>query len=151
MTGASGHAGPAMPARPGQAASARAAAPNPSSPSAPVIACAALAALDAKQPAAGLPDPTTVITAARTQAAAPASGQAPATPEHCEVTGRINERIGFNSQHYAINFRMRLPAAWNGRFFFQGGGGTNGNLGDAIGNLQGALPTTTMSSTTIRR
>lgn len=106
----------------------------------PAIACAALAALDAKQPATGLPNPTTVITAARVQPAAAASGQTPALPEHCEVLGRLNERIGFNSQHYAINFRLRLPASWNGRFFFQGGGGTNGNLGNALGNLGGNQP-----------
>ena len=32
---------------------------------------------------------------------------------------------------------LRLPANWNGRFYFAGGGGTNGNLGDALGG--GAL------------
>jgi feruloyl esterase len=68
----------------------------------------------------------------------PAQGNAVAIPEHCEVIGRLNERIGFNSQRYAIRFHMRLPSQWNGRFFFQGGGGTNGNLGDALGNLQGS-------------
>ena len=70
-------------------------------------------------------------------AAQSAQGDAAARPEHCEVIGRLNERVGFNSQRYAIRFHMRLPSQWNGRFFFQGGGGTNGNLGDALGNLQG--------------
>ena len=67
-----------------------------------------------------------------------AQGNAVALPEHCEVIGRLNDRVGFNSQRYAIRFHMRLPAQWNGRLFFQGGGGTNGNLGDALGNLQGS-------------
>jgi hypothetical protein len=112
---------------------------------APSAACAALAALDAKQPGSPLPNPTTVITAARTQPATPAAGQAPALPEHCDVTGKLNERIGFNSQHFAINFRLRLPAAWNGRFFFQGGGGTNGAVGNALGNLGGNQPTNALA------
>jgi feruloyl esterase len=111
----------------------------------PTVACAALAALDAKQPGAALPNATTVITSARVQAAAPAAGQTPALPEHCEVLGKLNERIGFNSQHYAINFRLRLPAAWNGRFFFQGGGGTNGVVGNALGNLGGNQPTNALA------
>ena len=57
----------------------------------------------------------------------------------------MNERIGFNSQHYAINFRLRLPAAWNGRFFFQGGGGTNGNVGNAARQPAGQLPTNALA------
>ena len=116
------------------------AAAGQSSPS-PATSCAALAAFDAKQ----LPNPTTVIASARLQPAAAAAGQTPALPEHCEVLGRMNERIGFNSQHYGINFRLRLPVAWNGRFFFQGGGGTNGNLGNALGNLGGNQPTNALA------
>ena len=104
-------------------------------------ACAALVKLDA----ASLPNPTTVITSAKVNAAAAATAQSPALPEHCEVIGKINERIGFNSNHYAINFHLRLPAVWNGRFFFQGGGGTNGTLGNALGTLQGQLPTNALA------
>ena len=65
----------------------------------------------------------------------------PALPEHCEVMGRLNDRLGANGQRYAIQFRLRLPSAWNGRFFFQGGGGTNGVVGNAVGPLQGQQPT----------
>ena len=46
-----------------------------------------------------------------------------------------------NGQHYAIKFHMRLPVQWNGKFFFEGGGGSNGNIGSAYGNLQGQQPT----------
>jgi feruloyl esterase len=78
----------------------------------------------------GLPSPSTVITSAALNAAG-------AVPEHCEVMGKINERTGANNQKYAIKFHLRLPTNWNGRFFFEGGGGSNGNLGNAMGNLQG--------------
>jgi pimeloyl-ACP methyl ester carboxylesterase len=70
-------------------------------------------------------------------------------PEHCDVQGTIDaNRQGYGptpgdartaslNQIYAIRWRMRLPTQWNGRFYFAGGGGTNGNLGDALGG--GAL------------
>jgi poly(3-hydroxybutyrate) depolymerase len=85
----------------------------------------------------GLPNPTTAINSAVLNAAQSAQGNTPALPEHCEIQGRMNERTGVNSQHYAIRFHLRLPTDWNGRFFFEGGGGSNGNLGNALGNLQG--------------
>src|SRR5207249_6002687 len=69
----------------------------------------------------------------------------PAQPEHCEIQGALNQRTGVNSQPYAIRFHLRLPTTWNGRFFFEGGGGTNGNVGGALGNLQGGQRTTALS------
>src|SRR5215831_8510644 len=84
-----------------------------------------------------LPNSKTVLTSAMANAARPAQGNVAAMPEHCEVLGKINERTGANGQKYAITFHLRLPAAWNGNFFFEGGGGANGNLGNALGNLQG--------------
>jgi hypothetical protein len=69
----------------------------------------------------------------------------PALPEHCEVKGRLAERAGANGQQYAINYRLRLPTMWNGRFFFEGGGGSNGNLGAAVGVLQGNQPTVALA------
>ena len=69
----------------------------------------------------------------------------PALPAHCEVVGRLNERQGVNGQQYAITFRLRLPADWNNRFFFQGGGGSNGTVGDALGALQGNQPTVALA------
>ena len=39
-------------------------------------------------------------------------------PEHCVVKGRLNERKSpVDDKDYAIGFEMRLPTAWNGRFF----------------------------------
>ena len=61
-------------------------------------------------------------------------------PDHCEIQGIAQERGAANGQHYAIRFHLRLPAAWNGRFLFQGGGGSNGNLGDALGLYSSAAP-----------
>ena len=105
--------------------------------------CAALASVNSAQ----LPNATTMIGTAVLKSPSPAvkgpagRGDVPALPEHCEVVGKMNDRMGANGQHYAIRFHMRLPSAWNGRFFFEGGGGSNGNIGDALGNLQGQQPT----------
>ena len=92
--------------------------------------CAALTSLKA------LPNPATVITSAQVNAV---------PSEHCEVLGKINERTGANNQRYAIKFHLRLPANWNRKFFFEGGGGSNGNLGNAMGNLQGGQRATALS------
>ena len=70
--------------------------------------CAALATLNG----ARLPNATTRVESATTNAARDAQGNTPAYPEHCEVIGRINERTGANGQRYAIRFHLRLPAAW---------------------------------------
>ncbi len=36
---------------------------------------------------------------------------------------------------YGIGFQLRLPEAWNGRFLFQGGGGLDGVVGEALGAI----------------
>lgn len=60
-----------------------------------------------------------------------------ALPAHCDLIGTMHERTGSDGQHYAIRFHLRLPEEWNNRFFFQGGGGSDGEIGDAIGRLSG--------------
>jgi hypothetical protein len=101
-----------------------------------VLAASFAAAQDAASKCSGLtsvrnlPNASTVVASA-------ALNPSGAQPEHCEVLGKINERSGVNNQRYAIKFHLRLPSNWNGRFFFEGGGGSNGNLGNALGNLQG--------------
>jgi pimeloyl-ACP methyl ester carboxylesterase len=64
-------------------------------------------------------------------------------PGHCQVQGIINERIGTDGFHYGDMFEVRLPrpADWNGRFMFQGGGGTEGSLPPATG-IAGTLSPT---------
>lgn len=54
-------------------------------------------------------------------------------PEHCEIIGALQERIGVAQESYSIKFHLRLPANWNDRLYMEGGGGTNGDLSDAIG------------------
>jgi feruloyl esterase len=109
-------------------------------------ACTGLAA----RMAGKWPDPTTRIVSAapRPEGPLPAApspmgppGAAPPQlPAHCEVQGVLQERTGVDGQHYAIRFHLRLPVQWNGRFFFQGGGGTNGELGDAVGGYNPGAP-----------
>lgn len=102
--------------------------------------CQSLTTIDAKR----LPNNTTAIRSAVLNAASAAKGKNPAYPDHCEVLGAMNERTGANGQRYAIKFHLRLPSAWNGKSFFEGGGGSNGNLGTAFGNLQGQQRTTAL-------
>lgn len=56
-------------------------------------------------------------------------------PEHCKVNGKLNERMGIEGKKYAIGFELRLPKNWNQRFYFQGGGGTDGVLRPALGAI----------------
>ena len=98
---------------------------------------------------ARVPDRTTVIGSAVAQPASKTAGSpfAPPAdvPAHCEIFGKLQERQGANGQTYAIKFHLRLPAQWNGKFFFQGGGGSNGVVGDALGNLMAAQPGNALS------
>src|SRR3954449_2761433 len=65
---------------------------------------------------------------------APAGVTGPA-PDHCLIRGKINERTGVDGKAYAIGYELRLPATWNGKFFFQGGGGVDGVLRPALGMI----------------
>ena len=58
-------------------------------------------------------------------------------PEHCLVKGKMHERKGSDGRDYAIGFEMRLPVAWNGRFYYQGNGGLDGAVVPALGALGG--------------
>ena len=58
--------------------------------------------------------------------------------EHCLLTGSMHQRTSpVDAQAYAINFEMRLPLTWNGRFFYQANGGLDGNVNPAVGNFGG--------------
>jgi feruloyl esterase len=54
-------------------------------------------------------------------------------PAHCRVDGVIDERTGRDGKSYGIGFAVALPADWNGRFLFQGGGGLNGSVQPPLG------------------
>jgi hypothetical protein len=88
--------------------------------------------------------PAVTITSAKGQSAGPITlrGGGPAggiveLPAHCLLTGAIDDRTGVNGKRYAIKFELRLPADWNGRFLFQGGGGVNGFVAPAVGSVKG--------------
>jgi hypothetical protein len=95
------------------------------------MACSSLASL----PAAGFPVPNTIITSATDT---PAGG---GLSERCIVNGIINARTSpVDSCNYGDGFQVQLPlpAAWNGRFFMQGGGGTEGSVPAATGANSGS-------------
>lgn len=99
--------------------------------------CAALSA-------AGLPD--VVIERAVWVAAGPsaddpermmtgASGAGAMLPAHCLVRGEIDGRTGADGGRYGIRFELRMPDGWRRRFMFQGGGGLDGFLANALGTV----------------
>ena len=82
---------------------------------------------------------TSVSLAAAGSVSAPGIGP---MPEHCVVKGKMNERVSpVDEKIYAIGFEMRLPTNWNGRFFYQGNGGTDGMVSTAYGGILGGGPT----------
>jgi feruloyl esterase len=74
-----------------------------------------------------------VVIRSAQEIAASAPGASPAMPAHCRVDGVINERTGREGKPYGIGFAVALPAQWNGRFLFQGGGGLNGTVHAPVG------------------
>ncbi|MCM2495795.1 tannase/feruloyl esterase family alpha/beta hydrolase [Burkholderia glumae] len=61
--------------------------------------------------------------------------------EHCLIQGSMNQRVSsVDGQTYAIGFEMRLPLAWNGRFFYQANGGLDGIVVTATGEIGGGGP-----------
>lgn len=97
----------------------------------PVAACDALAAR--------FSHPRTRLTSAERVAAGQLKlpGIAQPMPEHCVVKGAMNERTGADGKPYAIGFELRLPTAWNGRFFYQANGGLDGFVTAAYGDILG--------------
>ena len=71
--------------------------------------------------------------ASAAQPPSPPQPPMPALPAHCLVQGMIDQRTGYAGKSYGMGFELRLPAAWNGRFLFQGGGGTDGVVRPAVG------------------
>jgi len=73
--------------------------------------------------------------AAGVPAAAPNGPPGPrlSLPAHCRVDGVLDPRTGRNGKPYAIGFAVAMPVNWNGRFFFQGGGGLNGSVNPPVG------------------
>ncbi|WP_225781291.1 tannase/feruloyl esterase family alpha/beta hydrolase [Xenophilus sp. Marseille-Q4582] len=118
---------------------------SPPGASAPPLAAARPGALQQCETLArGALPAGTRLTRAEAVAAAPAAGPTPAVPAHCLVQGQLNERTSpVDGQRYAIGFELRLPQAWNGRFFHQVNGGLDGAVVPAMGSIGGGAPTHT--------
>jgi feruloyl esterase len=85
----------------------------------------------------------TTITAANAIADGTLTVAGTPVPAHCQIVGKMNQRTSaVDGQAYAIGFEMRLPNAWNGRFFYQANGGTDGNVGTATGGVNGGFALT---------
>ena len=54
---------------------------------------------------------------------------------HCVIEGEIGARTGADGKHYGTRFQLRLPEQWNRAFLFQGGGGVDGFVAPAVGNI----------------
>ncbi|HKF69256.1 MAG TPA: tannase/feruloyl esterase family alpha/beta hydrolase, partial [Vicinamibacterales bacterium] len=78
----------------------------------------AVAALQQKTPA------DTTITAA---VMVPADGK---TPDYCRVDGHVA------TPGNTVNFRLGLPASWNGKFLFEGVGGFGGSIAPLTNGLE---------------
>lgn len=110
-------------------------------PRLPAATPAALAACT--ELAARLNRPDTSIQRAETVAAGTLTVAGQPVPAHCRVTGAMNSRVSpVDGNAYAIGFEMRLPEAWNGRFFHQVNGGLDGSVATAVGPVGGGGPLT---------
>ncbi|WP_305097713.1 tannase/feruloyl esterase family alpha/beta hydrolase [Croceibacterium aestuarii] len=90
----------------------------------------------------GEADPALGVEHAAWVPAGPLASQRPGAPEivlpaHCRVTGAMARRTGVGGREFAIGYELRLPAVWNGRFLFQGGGGMDGQVNPAVGTITG--------------
>lgn len=80
----------------------------------------------------------TTITAANAIAAGTLTVAGAPIAAHCQITGSMHPRVSaVDGKSYAIGFEMRLPNAWNGRFFYQANGGIDGSVVTATGAVNG--------------
>lgn len=91
--------------------------------------------------------PTAEITKSQWVPAGTIDAQNPApyktqVPDHCVISAALAPHTGIDGKPYAVGTELRLPANWNGKFFFQGGGGSDGVVRTAAGTLPGGGPVT---------
>jgi Tannase and feruloyl esterase len=103
----------------------------------PAAVCQKLASM------ASFPVSPTQITLTKFNPAGSTSTNGTSLPAHCQVQGIINKRTGADGLPYGDRFELRLPISteWNGRFMFQGGGGTEGAVPPAVGVAGTLSPT----------
>ena len=113
-----------------------------SAPSLPQLAAASGATLNScADLAARIAYPDTTITAVNAIAAGAVAVGGKPVAAHCQVLGQLLRRVSpQDSKTYALGFEMRLPLTWNGRFFYQANGGTDGSVSTALGPVGGGGP-----------
>ncbi len=68
-------------------------------------------------------------------------GRTAQLPAYCRVEGVMNRRTGLGGEEFGITFNLAMPDNWNGDFFMQGGGGSNGIVMPPLGlNAAGDTP-----------
>src|SRR5581483_1984599 len=103
--------------------------------SSPEAACSALAKLQV--PGAMLSDIRPQWFPAGSPPPAPLSVKLPA---YCRLDATLDARTGADGRPYGIGFAIALPADWNGRLLFQGGGGLNGSVAPPPGRTGAGDP-----------
>lgn len=126
-----------LPASLGLALSACGGLPAGNSASGPLKAAEGAALQQCETLAAGFRHDNTSIDSAAVQAEGALKIGGKPVAEHCLVKGAMFKRKGSDNRDYAIGFEMRLPKAWNGRFYYQGNGGLDGAVQPAQGALGG--------------
>jgi hypothetical protein len=103
----------------------------------PTTACLDLASIT------NFPVKPTQITLAKWNPAGTTTANGVPLPDHCQIQGIIQSRIGTDGNPYGTRFEVRLPTHtdWNGRYMFQGGGGSEGSLPAATGSAGTLSPT----------
>ncbi|RKR28499.1 feruloyl esterase [Acidovorax sp. 93] len=87
--------------------------------------------------------PNTTITAASPVAAGTLTVAGTPVAAHCQITGTMHSRVSaVDGKNYAIGFEMRLPNAWNGRFYYQANGGLDGSVVPATGSYSSGVQVT---------
>ena len=56
-------------------------------------------------------------------------------PAYCRLDATLDRRTGADDRPYGIGLAIALPADWNGRLLFQGGGGLNGIVSPPLGRM----------------
>jgi feruloyl esterase len=86
----------------------------------------------------------TTITSAESVSSGTLAWAGHSVDAHCVVKGEMYRRTSpQDGKQYAIGFEMRLPNAWNGRFYYQANGGIDGSVATAQGG-GGPVPTTAL-------
>lgn len=83
-------------------------------------------------PAGSIGLPTSGATVTSTEVVPAGGTGAAATGEYCKVLGQI---APVDTTAPSIRFQVNLPATWNGKAMMFGGGGYNGTIATAVGNV----------------